>query len=381
MSAIDEQAKRVLALFGEHVDRVITTVGAEQEYFLISEKDYAKRSDLIMTGRTLFGYSPLKGQELEEHYFGAIRPDGQRVHEGTRRASCGSWACRQRPSTTRSPLRSMSWPRIYTNGNRRYRREPPDHGEDAACWQAITAWSACSMRSRSRASTAPASTTTGPSPPARPTSWIPATPPWTTCEFLVFLTGVIQAVDDYAGPAAHDRGLLRQRPSSGRQRGPAGYRVHLPGRRAGAPSWTRWLTIMSTLAADKVSCRPGCSRFCRTSCKDNTDRNRTSPFAFTGNKFEFRMPGSAVNLSRLQHGAQHRHGQVAEGLRRRHGGQVRRRVRQSAAIALHQAHDAEEAPAASSSTATVTPTSGPPRPSAAAWPTSRTTADALPALR
>ena len=62
MSAIDEQAKRVLALFGEHVDRVITTVGAEQEYFLISEKGYAKRSDLIMTGRTLFGYSPLKAR-------------------------------------------------------------------------------------------------------------------------------------------------------------------------------------------------------------------------------------------------------------------------------------------------------------------------------
>ena len=73
--ALNRQALRVIHLFGnEDVTAVRTTVGPEQEYFLISEKDYAKRSDLIMTGRTLFGYSPLKGQELEEHYFGAIRP-------------------------------------------------------------------------------------------------------------------------------------------------------------------------------------------------------------------------------------------------------------------------------------------------------------------
>ena len=74
MNAIDEQANRALACFGEPKQRVVTTVGAEQEYFLISEEQYEKRTDLILTGRTLFGYSPCKGQELEEHYFGAIRP-------------------------------------------------------------------------------------------------------------------------------------------------------------------------------------------------------------------------------------------------------------------------------------------------------------------
>lgn len=74
MSAVNEQAQRVLKFFGEDGHRVVSTVGAEQEYFLISEKDYVKRQDLIMTGRTLFGAAPLKGQELEEHYFGAIRP-------------------------------------------------------------------------------------------------------------------------------------------------------------------------------------------------------------------------------------------------------------------------------------------------------------------
>ncbi|HIY82810.1 MAG TPA: glutamine synthetase III, partial [Candidatus Rubneribacter avistercoris] len=74
MKAVEEQANRVLALFGEPRQRVVPTVGSEQEYFLISEKDYARRQDLVMCGRTLFGYAPLKGQELEEHYFGAIRP-------------------------------------------------------------------------------------------------------------------------------------------------------------------------------------------------------------------------------------------------------------------------------------------------------------------
>ena len=75
MKAIETQARRVLELFGEEdAGRVVTNVGAEQEYFLISEKDYERRMDLMLTGRTLFGYSPCKGQELEEHYFGAIRP-------------------------------------------------------------------------------------------------------------------------------------------------------------------------------------------------------------------------------------------------------------------------------------------------------------------
>ena len=85
MEAISNEAKRVLKLFGLEVPRVITTVGAEQEYFLIKEEDYEKRQDLVLTGRTLFGAPPCKGQELEEHYFGAIRRHRQRLHEGARR--------------------------------------------------------------------------------------------------------------------------------------------------------------------------------------------------------------------------------------------------------------------------------------------------------
>lgn len=74
MVVLDKQAKRALALFGKNPVRIATTVGPEQEYFLIREDDFAARPDLIMTGRTLFGCAPVKGQELEEHYFGAIRP-------------------------------------------------------------------------------------------------------------------------------------------------------------------------------------------------------------------------------------------------------------------------------------------------------------------
>src|SRR5699024_5593411 len=74
MTALPNQARRVLHLFGKDVDRVSTTVGPEQEYFLVRKEDYDKRLDLVLTGRTLFGSAPSKGQELEEHYFGVIRP-------------------------------------------------------------------------------------------------------------------------------------------------------------------------------------------------------------------------------------------------------------------------------------------------------------------
>lgn len=108
MRVVDEQAQRVLKFFGEDGHRVVTTVGSEQEYFLISEKDYEKRQDLIMTGRTLFGAPPSKGQELEEHYFGAIRPT---VNEFMKELDNDLWALgvSAKPSTTRLRLLSMNW--------------------------------------------------------------------------------------------------------------------------------------------------------------------------------------------------------------------------------------------------------------------------------
>lgn len=117
MSAVEEQANRVLALFGWEPQRVVPTVGAEQEYFLISEKDYAKRQDLVMCGRTLFGYAPCKGQELEEHYFGAIRPT---VNEFMKELDDELWALGV-PARTKhnevAPAQHELAP-IFTNANR-----------------------------------------------------------------------------------------------------------------------------------------------------------------------------------------------------------------------------------------------------------------------
>ena len=232
-SAVEEQANRVLALFGEHAPaRRDPTVGAEQEYFLISEKDYAKRQDLVMCGRTLFGYAPCKGQELEEHYFGAIRPT---VNEFMKELDDELWelgVSAQARSTTRWPPPSTSWrPSSPTPTAPSTRTCSP--WRRCACWPATTAWCACSTRSPSRASTARASTTTGRSPPARRTCSTRARRPMDNLRFLVFLTGVIQAVDDY-------QELLRMSVASagndhrlGANEAPPGHRVHLPGRRAG----------------------------------------------------------------------------------------------------------------------------------------------------
>ena len=107
MTALDEQAKRVLALFGKHPKRVVPSVGDEQEYFLIKKDAYRKRRDLVICGRTLFGAAPCKGQELEEHYFGAIRPTVSAYMKDLDN-ELWHWASRPRRSTTR-------WRRASTN--------------------------------------------------------------------------------------------------------------------------------------------------------------------------------------------------------------------------------------------------------------------------
>ena len=195
MSAIDEQAKRVLALFGETSDRVITTVGAEQEYFLISEKDYAKRSDLIMAGRTLFGYSPLKGQELEEHYFGAIRPT---VNEFMKELDSELWKLGVSAKTKHNevaPAQHELAP-LYTNGNRaidenlltmeKMRLLASHYG--LVCLQHEKPFEGINGSGKHN----------NWSISAGKTNFLdPGETPMDNLRFLVFLTGVIQAVDDY----------------------------------------------------------------------------------------------------------------------------------------------------------------------------------------
>ena len=293
MSAIDEQSKRVLALFGEHVDRVITTVGAEQEYFLISEKDYAKRSDLIMTGRTLFGYSPLKGQELEEHYFGAIRPT---VNEFMKELDCELWKLGVSAKTKHNevaPAQHELAP-LFTNGNRAI-------DENLLTMEKMRLLAShyvlvCLQHEKPFEGINGSGKRNNWSISAGKTNFLdPGETPMDNLRFLVFLTGVIQAVDDY-------QELLRMTVAScgndhrlGANEAPPAIVSIFLGDELGA--------IVDALvddheytSAEKVAVDLGVSVL-PNFLKDNTDRNRTSPFAFTGNKFEFRMPGSAVNLA------------------------------------------------------------------------------------
>ena len=293
MVAIDEQANRVLKLFGEGHQKVVTTVGAEQEYFLISEKDYAKRLDLVLTGRTLFGYPPCKGQELEEHYFGAIRPT---VNEFMKELDDELWKLGVSAKTKHNevaPAQHELAP-IFSNSNRaidenlltmeKMKLLASHHG--LVCLQHEKPFEGINGSGKHNNWAISA---------GKKNLLDPGENPMENLRFLVFLTGVIQAVDDYqellrmsVASAGNDHRLgANEAPPAivsiflGDELG-ASWMRSSPTRSTRPPSAWRWIWVWP--------CSPNF-------LKDNTDRNRTSPFAFTGNKFEFRMPGSAVNLS------------------------------------------------------------------------------------
>ena len=296
MSAIDEQAKRVLALFGDKPERVVTTVGAEQEYFLISEKDYAERTDLIMTGRTLFGYAPLKGQELEEHYFGAIRPS---VNEFMKELDDELWKLGVSAKTKHNevaPAQHELAP-LFTNANRaidenlltmeKMRLMASHYG--LVCLQHEKPFEGINGSGKHN----------NWSISAGKTNFLdPGETPMDNLRFLVFLTGVIQAVDDY-------QELLRMTVASagndhrlGANEAPPAIVSIFLGDELGA--------IVDALvdeheytSAEKVAMDLGVSVL-PNFLKDNTDHNRTSPFAFTGNRFEFRAVGSSANCASAQ---------------------------------------------------------------------------------
>ncbi|MEG0374202.1 MAG: glutamine synthetase III [Raoultibacter sp.] len=293
MSAVEKQAKRVLKLFGEPDRHVITTVGAEQEYFLISEKDYERRQDLIITGRTLFGAPPCKGQELEEHYFGAIRPS---VNEFMKELDDVLWSLGV-PAKTKhnevAPAQHELAP-VFTNANRgidenlltmeQMRLLASHYG--LVCLQHEKPFEGINGSGKHNNWSISAGKTN---------LLDPGDTPMDNLRFLVFLTGVIQAVDDY-------QELLRMSVAS------AGNDHRLGANEAPPAIISIFLgdelgEIVESLItgheycnAEKVAMDLGVAVL-PNFLKDNTDRNRTSPFAFTGNKFEFRMPGSAVNLS------------------------------------------------------------------------------------
>ena len=293
MKAIEEQASRVLDLFGEEHDRVTVTLGAEQEYFLISEEDYKKRLDLVLTGRTLFGYSPCKGQEVEEHYFGAIRP---RVNNYMKELDDALWKLGVSAKTKHNevaPAQHELAP-IFANVNRaidenlltmeEMRLLASHYG--LVCLQHEKPFESINGSGKHNNWSLAA---------GRKNLLDPGENPMDNLRFLVFLTGVIQAVDEYqellrmtAASAGNDHRL------GANEAPPAIVSIFL-GDELGA--------VMDALveehdytSADRVSMDLGVDVL-PNFLKDNSDRNRTSPFAFTGNKFEFRMPGSEQNLS------------------------------------------------------------------------------------
>ena len=292
---IEEQVNRVLALFGESWQRVEVTVGCEQEYFLISEDAYKKRLDLMLTNRTLFGYAPCKGQELEEHYFGAIRPT---VNEFMKELDEELWKLGI-PAKTKhnevAPAQHELAP-IYERANRaidhnlltmeKMRLLASHHG--LVCLQhekpfaGINGsgkhdnWS-LSVRGRNLLE--------------------PGDNPIENLRFLVLLTCIIEAVDEY-------QELLRMSVAS------AGNDHRLGAQEAPPAIVSIFLgdelsAIVDALVNDHESEYASAHKVAMdlgvavlpAFLKDNTDRNRTSPFAFTGNKFEFRMPGSSCNPS------------------------------------------------------------------------------------
>ncbi len=293
MKAIDQQAQRVLEFFGEGGHRVITTVGAEQEYFLISEKDYEQRQDLIMTGRTLFGAPPSKGQELEEHYFGVIRPT---VNEFMKEVDDDLWALGVSAKTKHNevaPAQHELAP-LFTNSNRaidenlltmeKMKLDASHHGlvclQHEKPFEGVNGSGKHNNWSLSYGST---------------NLLDPGENPIENLRFLVFLSCVVESVDEY-------QELLRMSVASagndhrlGANEAPPAIISIFLGDELGAiveslinnEDYKSAAAVAMDLGVDVLP------QF----LKDNTDRNRTSPFAFTGNKFEFRMPGSQVNLS------------------------------------------------------------------------------------
>ena len=293
MQAISDQACKVLKLFGKDVDRVATTVGPEQEYFLIRKEDYKKRLDIVLTGRTLFGSAPSKGQELEEHYFGVIRPV---VSDFMKELDNELWKLGI-PAKTKhnevAPAQHELAP-IYDTTNvaidhnlltmEIMKKVASKHG--LVCLQHEKPFE-------------------GVNGSGKHNNWSigtkdenlldPGDTPLENLQFMVFLAAVVKAVDEYADLLRTSVATPGNDHRLGANEAPPAIISIFVGEELEA--------VIDAICTDSPYAGPvkmkmdlGVDVLPKFS-KDTTDRNRTSPFAFTGNKFEFRMPGSAENLS------------------------------------------------------------------------------------
>ena len=293
MNALSGQAIRILKLFGKDVDYVSTTVGPEQEYFLVKKEDYEARQDLILTGRTLFGAPSAKGQELEEHYFGVIRPE---VSAFMKELDEELWKLGV-PAKTKhnevAPCQHELAP-IFDTTNvaidhnlltmEMMKKIAPKYG--LVCLQHENPFEG--VNGSGKHNNWSMSTT-------HENLLDPGDTPMENLQFLVFLAAVIKAVDEYADLLRTSVATPGNDHRLGANEAPPAIISIFVGEELEA--------VIDAIASDSPYAGPvkmkmdlGVDVLPKFS-KDTTDRNRTSPFAFTGNKFEFRMPGSAENLS------------------------------------------------------------------------------------
>jgi glutamine synthetase len=294
MEALNKQALRILRLLGDtKATRVLSTVGAEQEYFLIDKSVYEKRRDLIYCGRTLFGAKPPKGQELDDHYFGTIRP---RVAAFMKDLDEELWKLGI-PAKTKhnevAPAQHELAP-VFTTSNiaadhnqltmELMKRVAGKHGMECLLHEKPFAGINGSGKHNNWSLT----TNTG-------ENLLDPREPRENLQFLLFLAAVIQAVDDHqdllraaVATAGNDHRL------GANEAPPAIISIFLGSELEAVlqsvEADTEYVGVDKSTLEMGVDVLPGFM-------KDTEDRNRTSPFAFTGNKFEFRMPGSSLSIS------------------------------------------------------------------------------------
>lgn len=294
MCCVDQAARRILALFGQATEKVVTTVGPEQEYFLVDKEMWEQRKDLVYTGRTLFGAKVPKGQEMEDHYFGIIKP---RVLAFMKELDEELWKLGVLAKTEHNevaPAQHELAP-IFTTTN-----VASDHNQLTMEFMkrvALRHGLVCLLHEKPFA---------GVNGSGKHNNWSIATTegdnllnpgkePHKNTRFLLFLAAIIKAVDEY-------QDLLRVSVAS------AG-NDHRLGANEAPPAivsvflGTELTNILEAIEKGKQY-NPDAAALLKLSgdvipalTKDNTDRNRTSPFAFTGNKFEFRSLGSQLNIA------------------------------------------------------------------------------------
>ena len=294
MEALNKQALRILKLFGTEAKYVHTSVGPEQEYFLVPKELFEKRKDLIYTGRTLFGAKPPKGQEMDDHYFGVIKP---RVEAYMTELNEELWKLGILAKTQHNevaPAQHELAP-IYTTTN-----IATDHNQltmEIMQKVATRHGLVCLLHEKPFA---------GVNGSGKHNNWSMATDtgvnllspgetPYENAQFLLFLCAVIKAVDDYqdllrisVATAGNDHRL------GANEAPPAVVSMFL------GDELNAVLTAIETdtpyKGAEKTQMKLGVDVLPKFN-RDTTDRNRTSPFAFTGNKFEFRMLGSSNSIA------------------------------------------------------------------------------------